>query len=128
MRRRDSTWVSGARVFSAGLLALVSGCAEARSAPHDEPGCTVARVGEDVVTVQDADVLRAVIQPPLTRGEAKRLAVSATAAYRQEHPSGALAAMDERLIAYRQAIRAKTNVGALPVQPGACWDSPSTRD
>ncbi|MDC3954301.1 hypothetical protein [Polyangium jinanense] len=127
MRRLDSTWVSGARVVFAGLLALASGCAEARSAPHDEPDCTVARVGDDVVTVRDAEVLRAVLQPPPTRGEAKRLAVSATAAYRQEHPSGALAAMDERLIAYRQAIRGKSDLAALPVQPGACWDSHSAR-
>ncbi|MDI1477689.1 hypothetical protein [Polyangium sp. y55x31] len=127
MRRRDSTWVSGARVVFAGLLALAAGCAEARSTPHDEPDCTVARVGDDVVTVRDADVLRAVMQPPPTRGEAKRLAVSATAAYRQTHPSGALAAMDERLVAYRQAIRQKTDLGALSVEPGACWDVHSAR-
>jgi hypothetical protein len=77
-------------------------------------------VGDDVVTVADADVVRAAIQPPLTRDEAKRLAVTATAAYRLRHPDGPMAGIGARLLAHRQAVREQSDVGALPIEPGAC--------
>ncbi|HZF55723.1 MAG TPA: hypothetical protein VE093_44215 [Polyangiaceae bacterium] len=124
MNRRERTGISGARAAFALLLALVAGCAQAGGAPREEPGCAVARVGDDVVTVADADVVRAVVQPPLTRGEAKRLAVSATAAYRRLMPRGLMAGMDERLAVYRQAVHHGAELDTLPVQPGACWDGP----
>jgi hypothetical protein len=99
------------------------GCANASAATGDAPECAVARVGEDVVTVKDADVVRAVVQPGLTRGEAKRLAVAATAAYRQQNPQGSMADMGARLAAYREAVRRKADLSALEkgVLPGACW-------
>jgi hypothetical protein len=121
MNRRELTRGLGARAAFTVLLALLAGCGRTGSRPEGGPDCEVARVGDDVVTVADADVLRAVIQPPLTRGEAKRLAVSATAAYRQQNPQGPAAGMDERLAVYRQAVRDKAAPVALPVQPGTCW-------
>lgn len=116
-------WSAATRAaFAIGLTAIV-GCANASAAPGDAPECAVARVGEDVVTVKDADVVRAVVQPGLTRGEAKRLAVAATAAYRQQNPQGSMADMGARLAAYREAVRRKADVGAAVarVEPGACW-------
>jgi len=106
-------------------LVFLASCARTGGAAKEAPGCPVARVGDDVVTVADAEVLRAAIQPPLTRGEAKRLAVSATAAYRQQNPDGSLAAIEERLVAYRKAMHDKTELAALSVEPGACWAGPS---
>jgi hypothetical protein len=106
-------------------LALAAGCAPARGAGRERPSCAVARVGDDVVTVADSDVVRALVQPPLTRGEAKRLAVTATVAYRGQAPQGALAPVDERLAAYRRALRQGAAPPAPPVEPGACWGGPS---
>ncbi|MDI1444556.1 hypothetical protein [Polyangium sp. 6x1] len=73
------------------------------------------------MTVADAEVVRAAIQPPLTRDEAKRLAVTATAAYRLKHPDGPMAGIGARLSAHREAIRDRSASGTLPIEPGACW-------
>lgn len=107
----------------AGLAALVSlaGCARPRGAATDAADCVVARVGGDVVTVADAEVVRAAVQPPLTRGEARRLAASATAAYRLQHPEGPMPGVGARLTAHRQAVRDRSDLEVLPVVPGACW-------
>ena len=125
MSRRDLTGISAAQAAFARLLPLLAGCARAGGAAREAPGCAVARVGDDMVTVADAEVVRAAVQPPLTRGEAKRLAVSATAAYRRQNPQGSMAGMDERLAVYRNAARQAAEADALPVQPGACWGGPS---
>ena len=66
-------------------------------------------------------MIRAAIQPPLTRDEAKRLAVTATAAYRLRHPAGPMAGIGARLLAHRQAVREQSDLGGLPIEPGACW-------
>ncbi|UQA58960.1 hypothetical protein [Polyangium aurulentum] len=102
-------------------LASLAGCSRPRGAATDAPDCTVARVGHDVVTVADAEVVRAAVQPPLTRGEARRLAVSATAAYRLQHPEGPMAGIGARLHAHRQAVRERSELDIVPVAPGACW-------
>jgi hypothetical protein len=102
-------------------LASLAGCARPRGAATDAPDCSVARVGDDVVTVADAEVVRAAVQPPLTRGEARRLAVSATAAYRLQHPDGPMAGIGPRLHAHRQAVRERSDFDSVPVAPGACW-------
>ena len=134
MRRPDPKAARGAWALAALAAALVAGCAPSRGAGRESAGCAVARVGDDVVTVADAEVVRALVQPPLTRGEAKRLAVSATAAYRGQKPGGPPAPIEERLITYRRAqlqgdaLRAAPGAPAAPaapVEPGACWGGPS---
>lgn len=122
-RPRRGTTRSGLSLASLAVtvaLAVLAGCARSRGAAEDTPDCAVARVGNDVVTVADADVVRASIQPPLTRDEAKRLAVTATAAYRLRHPDGPLAGIGARLSAHRQAVREQSDLSALPIEPGAC--------
>lgn len=101
-------------------LAALVGCARPRGAAEDSPTCAVARVGDDVVTVADAEVVRAAIQPPLTRDEAKRLAITATAAYRLRHPDGPMAGIGARLLAHREAVHERSDLSALPIAPGAC--------
>ena len=125
MSLRDRLRISGPRAASVLFLALLAGCAGQKDAPREAPGCAVARVGDDVVTVGDAEIVRAAVQPPLTRDEAKRLAVVATAAYRRQHPQGALAGMAARLAVYRKAARDDTAAGSLPIEPGECRDGRS---
>lgn len=126
MSLRDQLRLSGPRAASMLFLALLAGCAAQKDAPRGEaPGCAVARVGDDVVTVGDAEIVRAAVQPPLTRDEAKRLAVVATAVYRRQHPQGALAGMAARLAVYRKTARDDTAAGSPPIEPGECRDGRS---
>lgn len=103
------------------LLGLLAGCVEAQSRPGDAPGCEIAAVGGEVVTVRDAEIARALIQPPPARDEARRLAVAATLAYRRLHPGQPMGGMHARLTAYRASVREAPGGEQPTIEPRACW-------
>lgn len=94
----------------------------------DTPGpkpaqCVIAHVGDIPVLTSEADILRAMLQPPPTAEQARRLAVAATAYYRQVYPHGDLPPIESRLAWYRERVSRSRSVDftAAPVKHGPCW-------
>lgn len=101
------------------LLIMLTGCSRTEASSSENAGCLIARVGSDDVTIQDADTLRAIIQAPLARAEASRLAVAVTVDYRATYAWGPLPKIDRRLALYR--LSKEHHPGTSVISPGFCW-------
>lgn len=120
----------GAALASAAFRAclaclLMCGACHAEAAGPGQIGaseCRVATTGNHAVTVHDAELVRALVAPPPTRGEAARFAVTVTAAFVAAYPGRPVPDISRRLTTYRRLVeRHGAEVPLAPVEPGACW-------
>ena len=80
----------------------------------------VATVGGVEVSEADASMIRALVQPPPTHGEAERLAVAVTLAYRVEAASAPMPDIGERLLHYRNHYNEAFETPEAKVQWNTC--------
>jgi hypothetical protein len=101
------------------VLSFAGGCSQKENPIVVQSGrdCIIAQVGPVSVTAGDAEMLRAVVQPPPTPGEARRLAVAVTSTFVAHNPGAQVPPIEVRFGEYRKALRtsaiAKTEAPAI---------------
>ena len=85
------------------LLSMLASAAPGHAcATEPDTGRVLARIAGEVVTADDADLLRAVLSPPPSREAAERLAVDVSLVWWSEHGTLAGSSARQRLAAWRQ--------------------------